>query len=258
MSEAASGPSLDASHATASDDTAKRRVTGIEYRRFYFEKRASRSHVVAHPLGTTNRSATRPNASHPMHRHDVGASELAIAGGPSTVAVASKRGALERSATGCGGRGGIAASRAVRRGWAFQGMSVSLMTLGLCLVCSVMVTCPRVGVGAGCPDHGQRRGAEHLQERRLGAREVQLKRSGGAIVQAKTSPVGVMPVAGGATMAPVNESVYAVPADGAGSYRSDGTQSPFIWDVRAARRLYQRIGISFDDGRRRRTNVGLR
>jgi hypothetical protein len=42
------------------------------------------------PLWTTNRSATRPNTSHPMHRPDVGACELAIGGNSSTVAVATR------------------------------------------------------------------------------------------------------------------------------------------------------------------------
>jgi hypothetical protein len=43
------------------------------------------------PQGTTNRSPARPNSSHPMHRHDVGASELAIAGSSSTVAFATRQ-----------------------------------------------------------------------------------------------------------------------------------------------------------------------
>ena len=64
-------------------------VGELDLSAFYAAYRAD-GHGRTRLLRTTNRSATRPNPSHPMHRHDVGASDLAIAGSSSTVAVATR------------------------------------------------------------------------------------------------------------------------------------------------------------------------
>jgi hypothetical protein len=89
----------------------------------------------------------------------------------------------------------------------------------------------------------------------------QLKRADGAVVQANTAPAWPAPVKGGATTAPVDESLYTSTPDVAGSYRWDasGQQYQYNWGTPAAGKgYYHRIAVQLDDGQTYVVNIGLR
>lgn len=87
----------------------------------------------------------------------------------------------------------------------------------------------------------------------------QLKDANGAVVQSATLPIWATPVQGGATTAPIDESVYSGPATSGNAFRWDGTQYVYNWSTKGlAPGFYYRITAILDDRTRKSVYIGLR
>ncbi|WP_156028148.1 OmpL47-type beta-barrel domain-containing protein [Candidatus Solirubrobacter pratensis] len=91
--------------------------------------------------------------------------------------------------------------------------------------------------------------------------KLQLKRADGSTVQATTAPIWEVPAKGSPMTAPVSEAAYSVVADGAATYRWDGTNQQYMYNWGtdpAGKGYYHRIGVKLDDGQTYFVNIGLR
>jgi hypothetical protein len=87
----------------------------------------------------------------------------------------------------------------------------------------------------------------------------ELRNADGTVVQPAAAPKWITPVKGGATSAPVDESLYAEVADSGSSYRREGSQWQYNWaSPKSGGGYYWRIGATLDDGQTYYVNIGLR
>jgi hypothetical protein len=77
------------------------------------------------------------------------------------------------------------------------------------------------------------------------------------VVLANTAPVWPTPAKGAAMGMPVDESLYAAPADSGNTYRLDNQQYIYNWKTSGGG-FYYRIGVTLDDGQSYYVNIGLR
>jgi hypothetical protein len=88
----------------------------------------------------------------------------------------------------------------------------------------------------------------------------QLKDANGNIVQATSLPLWIAPLKGNATSAPVDESIYTLPATSGSNYRLEGSSTYiYNWSTKGfASGYYWRIGVTLADGQTYYVIVGLR
>ncbi|MGY2703369.1 OmpL47-type beta-barrel domain-containing protein [Nocardioides sp. HB32] len=87
----------------------------------------------------------------------------------------------------------------------------------------------------------------------------QLLRVDGTPVQPVAAPTWLTPVKGGATTAPVDETVYTASADSGSTYRYDASANQYIYNWKTGTGgNYWRIGVKLDDGQTYFVNIGLR
>ena len=77
----------------------------------------------------------------------------------------------------------------------------------------------------------------------------ELRKADGTVVQAASAPKWITPVKGGATSAPVDESLYSEVADSGSAYRREGDKWQYNWaSPKSGAGYHWRIGVTLDDG----------
>ncbi len=89
----------------------------------------------------------------------------------------------------------------------------------------------------------------------------QLKNADGTVVQSAGAPAWMAPAKGALTTAPVDEAIYAAPAESGQTFRYDASAQQYIYNWGTAKTQagsYWRIGVKLDDGQTYFVNAGLR
>jgi hypothetical protein len=89
--------------------------------------------------------------------------------------------------------------------------------------------------------------------------KLELRQADGTVIRPATAPSWIAPVKGGATSAPVDESLYPAIADSGSAFRLEGGQWQYNWSTpKSGAGYYWRIGAKLDDGQTYYVNIGLR
>jgi hypothetical protein len=85
-----------------------------------------------------------------------------------------------------------------------------------------------------------------------------LMRADGTLISATLMPTFVGPIKGGATTAPIDESVYNVPATPGAAFTANGGHYQYNWSTKGLQAgFYYRIGAKLDDGTTQWVYIGL-